>query len=623
MIYKLVIALLLLVGFSTTQIFASVYFEDNFNNGNSIKWSQRRNSCQTAQWQVINNKYGISIVNPSPCVTEVTPTDDFWNSNWNDYFYELDFSPVSGFDKNLAWRYESPSSWLGIHVIGDKVDFQRIQLSESSNKKPVVNGQTYRFKIRAEGNMHEVWYYNINDPEEVSYMKGFQTSNLYMTGRIALQASVGNVNNSSVWFDNIKVTSLDDDQPLGLNIPHFSQVDPTWSSIIYDHADSFSPSNHFISDLGCALTSATMILNYHQANLGPAGQPTTPSTLNQYLIDNRGYTSGGGVIWSSFSSYVRNAKASGQLASDIPDLEFSYPQTYDLDLIKSDLEQENPAILKLSGPSNNHFVVARHVDDADNIYINDPLDSSYQERKLSEAYPGRDITAMGRFIPSQTDLSYLWIHANNPQIDMVVDLEGQKTGSSEGQGYAQITGANYYVELPVAVGGSLNEDGAMGKSLVFSLPKPDIKTYKITLTSPSDQSVTLDFDIYDAAGASWGQTKTVQVVGGIPTTFDLKLVEDLEAESPTLQETSSYLKLLQAVNQAYQVGEITSKGTRNSLLAQALASYLLHERLPKPAKVLLRNFGKTLDREKGKSITQAGYDSINHHYQLLTTQLGW
>src|SRR5690606_20485012 len=115
------------------------------------------------------------------CVTESIPSNNYWDNDWNDYAIELDMIFVSGTDKNIAWRYIDENQWVDIHFIGSVPVFQRLTLTDSENIQPLTNGNTYHFRIEAKGNLHKVWYYNINSPQNISYLQGENQLNKFLT----------------------------------------------------------------------------------------------------------------------------------------------------------------------------------------------------------------------------------------------------------------------------------------------------------------------------------------------------------------------------------------------------------------------------------------------------------
>ncbi|MGI8857199.1 MAG: transglycosylase SLT domain-containing protein, partial [Thermomicrobiales bacterium] len=140
-------------------------------------------------------------------------------------------------------------------------------------------------------------------------------------------------------------------QPKGTNctLTAYSQNDPRWSSqVMRAGGDRIGP-------FGCALTSATMVLNYYGAGTDPG---TLNACLGSYAED---------IYWSQAVGCV-NGKVTGANAFD-----FSWPN---LDQV---LAKGKPAIVGLlGGQAGSHFVVVTSGGggDASNYAVTDPWDAS-------------------------------------------------------------------------------------------------------------------------------------------------------------------------------------------------------------------------------------------------------
>ena len=118
-----------------------------------------------------------------------------------------------------------------------------------------------------------------------------------------------------------------------LPVPLFLQGDPAWG-----HAP-VGRSVHTMGQVGCAVTSATMILKFY-------GIDTDPGRLNDFLRDHGGYTEDNDLIWEGPATL-----APTQVRHVYEDL----PSYY---LIDSNLLRHNPVIVRLRLASGiTHFVV--------------------------------------------------------------------------------------------------------------------------------------------------------------------------------------------------------------------------------------------------------------------------
>ncbi len=216
---------------------ASVYFQDNFESGNANNWTVARNMqwnnqsepCyfkgQPASWEVKNGRYGIAIDGKS-CVTETMPIDQLWDDSWNNYIFESDITFIDGVDANIAFRYSDDPNfdWYGYHFQvnatpnNSRVILQRVwnsHLYSDRTSYTLTHGNTYHLKIIVDKEHIQIY---IDDLLVLDYP---DAGGRFTTGRIALQASVGSVNHSEVWFDNVVVRSIEEDNVPVVVVPGF------------------------------------------------------------------------------------------------------------------------------------------------------------------------------------------------------------------------------------------------------------------------------------------------------------------------------------------------------------------------------------------------------------------
>jgi hypothetical protein len=116
-------------------------------------------------------------------------------------------------------------------------------------------------------------------------------------------------------------------------VPAFSQDDPRWSLQL------LGPSMETVGQVGCALTSAAMVLASY-------GIDTDPDRLNTFLTNDGGYTPTGWLYWEKAAEY-----APGRVEKAYEDLP-SYR------LIDNNLLAGNPVIVRLTlRNGTTHFVV--------------------------------------------------------------------------------------------------------------------------------------------------------------------------------------------------------------------------------------------------------------------------
>lgn len=259
-----------------------------------------------------------------------------------------------------------------------------------------------------------------------------------------------------------------------LNIPLYKQIDNAWSNEIYDSANIWSPNASHISNWGCALTSAAMILNYYGYKKLPDGQTLDPGSLNTWLMSQKdGYVGNGLLNWVSLSRLSKNAKEINNLNYNA--LEYSRIPIEDKILLTNDLENNIPNILEVPG----HFIVAKGIN-KETYNINDPF---YDRKTLSDGYNNSFISS-GRFIKSNTDLSYI-ILISNPEI--TINLLSKNVDNYQ-----------EFISQPIINPFSKEKNGSDQRIIYISKPNSDIYLFK--LTSKVTNKYTLKLYLYDSLG---------------------------------------------------------------------------------------------------------------------------
>lgn len=189
---------------------SSTYFEDDFNDNNVSDWQVVRNGCSynsgPAIWQTSTGRYGIKI-SGSPCVTETIPSSLLIPDNIA-YTYQVDMDMVqsTSMDRNLVFKYKDSANWYGLHLIGNALIIQKVvggvETSEWWYWPGFVANTIYTFRVdMAPGNI-DVYINGTLVASESDPPPYFQNTSA------GLQASVGAISASEVWFDNFKVTDL-------------------------------------------------------------------------------------------------------------------------------------------------------------------------------------------------------------------------------------------------------------------------------------------------------------------------------------------------------------------------------------------------------------------------------
>ena len=130
-----------------------------------------------------------------------------------------------------------------------------------------------------------------------------------------------------------------------LLVPFFSQMNSTWKEDFLGG----DPSCGKISAKGCALTSAAMVMKYYECE-------TNPGRLNENL-GRTGYDDNCSLLWA-------NVPGAAECSDDLK-IDFSYYENWWKDgnwsvlksAIKSQLDNGNPVIAKVTHEKGTHFIV--------------------------------------------------------------------------------------------------------------------------------------------------------------------------------------------------------------------------------------------------------------------------
>jgi hypothetical protein len=346
----------------------------------------------------------------------------------------------------------------------------------------------------------------------------------------------GNEHFVAARFDNFKVSDFGN----GNIVPNIKQYENPWGTEEYDHAESWdpAPSDTTISRWGCALTSAAMIMQYH-------GFDVDPEELNNWLKDeDDGYTRYGGVMWPAVSRYTRE----NDPENNLPTLEFSYHNPSE-QYIEDELNAERPPILKFlnNDTGGTHFIVATEKT-VDNFNINDPDSSTNSTLSDAEDQWG-DMVRVGRFFPTNSDLSYLVLY-----VDDGFDLRIYNPDGS------LVLEGDLFTENPVVS----NDGELLGEPLkAFYLPQPDSGKYTVEVFGPGQ--FTLDSYIYD----NLGNAIVEQTVGSstelLPITYIISYNENGNENGNINKLTPTHETILKELETLDEAGEIRSHGVYTSI----------------------------------------------------------
>jgi pimeloyl-ACP methyl ester carboxylesterase len=183
-----------------------ILFIDDFSSGSLGSWIIETGNWHIQDGQLVGSGYGRALGGR-------TGTG---NTEWDNYIYELDVLNRNGIDEGLGFRRSPDGGTNSYEVIvrhgtGDyntpeiilaKVQEGQLHILHDTHDIPLVNNQKYHFKFSVEGEHLQGW---VNDSLIYDL---YDSGTLVKKGPISLSYNSGDYGIAEVFFDNIKVTSL-------------------------------------------------------------------------------------------------------------------------------------------------------------------------------------------------------------------------------------------------------------------------------------------------------------------------------------------------------------------------------------------------------------------------------
>jgi hypothetical protein len=482
----------------------NVLYEQDFSINDLGRWE----SNAWNNW-FISDGYLVGLTSSNQTVPYYILMGDY---NWENYSFEVDVKAEWGVDKAImfyigddgnALRFNLRSYYPGgpTEHGNDFILTERTPIGSTNTNRLVrvtdvfnITNQWYKIKAEIIHNNEGVYITGfVDDQKLIEYL---DESNQYNKGKIGLEIWTG-YEGERLLFDNIKVKQLEnnDTQNLNLPVPNLKQYAASWGFQIYDSAVDWA-ANPYISDWGCALTSATMVLQFHNHNIDPGA-------LNTWLINQPdGYIRNGLINWLAISRFSKNNIYKIDSNENIKTLEFSRS----IPNKKNEQEALNirkPIIYVVPG----HFVVGRGYDERE-FFVNDPASEFRNTLSEVEHYHGPH-TSFIEYNPSYTDLSYIFLILNS-NIDVSIT---NPTGSN-------ISDDQIFIEEPIIndlVGKYFSGSGKILNSI--HIPKPDVGIYHISLTGV-EAKTQLDAYLYDKNGNVNFQSINLKINGDIGLILD-------------------------------------------------------------------------------------------------------
>jgi hypothetical protein len=183
-----------------------ILFIDDFESGSLGSWIIETGNWHINNGQLVGSGYGRALGGR-------TGTG---NTEWDNYIYEIDVINKNGIDEGIGFR-RSPDGGLNSYevivrhgtgayntpeIILAKVEDGKLTILSDTHSIPLVNNQTYHFKFIANGEHLQGWVNNTLIYDLVD------TGTKVKKGPISLSYNSGDFGVAEVYFDNVKVTSL-------------------------------------------------------------------------------------------------------------------------------------------------------------------------------------------------------------------------------------------------------------------------------------------------------------------------------------------------------------------------------------------------------------------------------
>lgn len=502
--FLLIVSLVFVLFLARPAQAQSLVFSDTFDEGYD-KWEPTRDLGNF--WSIQDSQLH-GYVPMGFTISELVPKDAYWNPEWKNIRYELDFMSLAGADKNISFHFENLHNWYEVHFNHGGMEIVRVQDGTIpwSAHRPTTLQNNVQYHIALELHEAQILLYINNELIFDEIDPTF--NNTY--GKIGLKVGTGSIAPTHIVIDNVRVSLLESQQTLGVN--RVSQRDQRWGHIEYNSASKWSPADNTINSWGCALASMVMILDFHGITHFIDTTPITPETLNAWLkSQSDGYIGNGLLNWLAVTRLTSVLSSHFQT----PSLEFSLVT----DNLHTKLEAElvgeqRPAIVNIPG----HFLVAEGVvQDKENpdFFIQDPY---YEYSKLSEH--SLSPTSLRLFTPSFTDLSYFLFTAASPtQTVLTITHNSQKQQLTTTESH--LTNANS------------PQENSQPTSLMY-VQKPQTGEYVITLNGTFLEPYEIQLYTYNKDGVYTHHTLK-GLHGAQPTTYLLSFNKETGQSDIVLQ----------------------------------------------------------------------------------------
>ncbi|MCK4588231.1 C39 family peptidase [Candidatus Woesebacteria bacterium] len=612
-IYKTIFSALLGIYFifihpKTTN--AATLFQDDFNDGDASGWEEYH---PWGDWYVENKEYvgTVQLLSPPEKPSYAIAGD----KSWQDYSFQVDMKGTEGVDKVILFRINEEGNAYklnlrsGYFAQGNDVNLGKrlpigtaghkfLKRASYTNSLNVSYGLRVDVKNEANGVLIKIF---IKDSLILEYLDQDEP---IQNGAIGLEVWPGGYSSggslTTTHYDNVLVTTLPESFPTPspspiLDVPDIKQCDPLWKNEKYDWTSKWALGTDTIGRWGCALTSATMVLQYH-------GHQINPDELNDWLsLMPDGYLRNGLLNWIAVSRYTFFNAING-----LPILEYRRYGTDDSNL-KEELKAHRPPIVKVPG----HFTVVKGQQNSD-FLVNDPASETNTLLSQVEAQHSGEYSAINSYIPTSTDLSYIMLVADGDTEISLFDPLGNP-----------VPEVISFIEGPLE--DNLNPGNYSGnpmRILLFPTPEEEIYTVKVFY---GDGPFLLEAYLYDQKGNLITE-KPVPFEGlsydGKQAEIQLNYGED--SDPPIFERRITFNTALQDLEILWLIGWIDDYdvylGLRDKLVAAKFVSEVKGK--IKPNKNILRAFENQLKAQREKHMSEEAYEILDINLQALLESLG-
>lgn len=403
-----------------------------------------------------------------------------------------------------------------------------------------------------------------------------------------------------------------------LTVPYFGQNDSPWGQTEYDHA-SGKLLNPTMDRWGCVVTSAAMILRFHNINQLADGTTIDPGSLNNWLKNNNGYLTGkgSGGSYSYFNWPIIGKLTKVLFNAGKADVKLmhkrAYPSSNTTAILNEDLKKFPDILGVNNSQTSSHFVVAKG--NSDNTYsINDPEWNYPTLAPFNSSY-----TQVDRYIPSQTNLSYL-VAVVNPSVELLItDPQSNKTGkyfdNEQLQEFNAINNASYSLQPPISNPDSQNVPEELGTGVnEFLLPEPTDGEYEIKLSSDKTEIYEINISTFQEDG----NDELSKIKGIITSNYDETIIinyfKDKESEIKKIVNSED---LINDLSELKNLNQIKNNGIYNSLLAKGTIAQLVNLVSEKTSNNILKAMLNEIKAQRGKGITEDAYQVLFYDINYL------